>query len=167
MTSADSIMRPLIDRNPCMSRSFSRGATSSSKPAAASEPWPWRTCLTAMALLPAAATRRAPTIRWRRGKPHHAATGHVGHLPVHGRRPQPSRHLRSQARVDAPPRPTLARQFRHRPHADGHRRQQAAGQPAHVSAKYGQAGIDVSDWLPHIATCADDLACCARAGATG
>src|SRR5262245_34182015 len=24
--------------------------------------------------------------------------------------------------------------------------------------KYGQAGIDVSDWLPHTATCADDLA---------
>jgi hypothetical protein len=24
--------------------------------------------------------------------------------------------------------------------------------------KYGQAGIDVSDWLPHVATCADDLA---------
>src|SRR5262245_40399129 len=24
--------------------------------------------------------------------------------------------------------------------------------------KYGQSGLDVSDWLPHMATCADDLA---------
>jgi len=28
----------------------------------------------------------------------------------------------------------------------------------HTFRKYGRAGIDVSDWLPHIATCADDLA---------
>ena len=25
--------------------------------------------------------------------------------------------------------------------------------------KYGQSGIDVSDWLPHIATCVDDHCC--------
>jgi hypothetical protein len=28
----------------------------------------------------------------------------------------------------------------------------------HKFKKYGKAGIEVSDWLPHIATCADDLA---------
>ena len=42
-------------------------------------------------------------------KPHHHADGEVGHLPFHGRRPQPCRSVRSQAAADQARRQAHAR----------------------------------------------------------
>ena len=56
----------------------------------------WRSAQSAGRGSAAAAAPRRP-IRWRRKQPHFAAQGQARHLPVHGRRAQPSGAVRQQA----------------------------------------------------------------------
>ena len=76
---------------------------------------------------------------------------------VHGRWPEPHRHLRSQARAEPPGRKPLPPSFKPviTPMGEGRAPLLASKRKW---KQHGQSGIWVSDWLPHIATCADDLA---------
>ena len=79
--------------------------------------------------------------------------GQVGHLPVHVRRRQPHRHLRSQGQ-QVGGQAHRRRRLRRQP-----RRDEAAGDslPAHLHA-LRQSGIPVSDWFPHVGGVIDEIA---------
>ena len=88
----------------------------------------------------------------------HPGQGDLGDLPVHGRRAQPSRDLRSQA---------AAEQARGPAAPEGVRRREVSVQiegdakllgTQRTFKKYGESGIEVSDLFPHIAGCIDDIA---------
>ena len=107
------------------------------------------------------------------GQPHFAAEGQERHLAVHERRRQPPGELRPQAGAR---RSTPARSIAETPFKDAQNPEKlklarvvvvndANGQqrnklyPLQVGfKKHGQSGIEVSDWLPHVGECVDDLA---------
>ena len=89
--------------------------------------------------------------------PHYQAQGQIGHLAVHGRRPQPYRPLRSEAEAERTAGPAAAGFLRQIDHGDGHRQQLADGLAAQWK-QYGQSGTWVSDWYPNIAQHVDDMA---------
>ncbi len=70
--------------------------------------------------------------------------GQVRHLPVHGRRAEPRRSHRPEARTHQTERQAAARELRQGAHADGHRRQQPARLANASSTKYGKSGLDFS-----------------------
>ena len=60
------------------------------------------------------------------------AQGQVRHLPLHGRRPEPHRHVRSQAGAEEARRPAAARVVQAGHPGDGREEPAAPGQPAEV-----------------------------------
>ena len=66
--------------------------------------------------------------------------GEVGHLPVHGRRPEPDRHVRSQAGARKIQRPAAAGELRHRRQPVHQGRHAAAAESRGSSRSTGSAG---------------------------
>jgi hypothetical protein len=89
-------------------------------------------------------------------RPPHFAPRAQCHFPVHVWRTEPHRFIRSETRSDSPCRPADSRSFG----TFKTRRNVAKNKllpPLRPFRKHGQSGIDVSDFLPHIAGCVDDL----------
>ena len=84
--------------------------------------------------------------------------GDERHLSVHARRPEPSRDVRPQARPAATGRPAAAGQLRAGRHPAARWRHNPLLATRRTFRKCGQSGIEISDFLPHLAECADDLA---------
>ena len=85
----------------------SRAATFWSAPRTASAPSRWRRC----SLRAEAAAQRVNPLAAK--PPHLPGEGEIGHLPLHGRRAQPDRHVRPQAGAREVQRPAAAGELRH------------------------------------------------------
>ena len=77
-------------------------------------------------------------------------------LPLHVRWPEPRGSLRPKAGPDPTRGPAHSGIIRHVQDAAGGRQEQAARAAATFSTAW-QCGMEISDFLPHIASCADDL----------
>ena len=89
--------------------------------------------------------------------PHFPAQAHsVIYLFMHGG-PSHLRDIRPQARTPAPGGPAVAGELRAGRHPAQGGAQPAARHPR-TFRKCGQSGIEISDFLPHLRECADDLA---------
>ena len=109
-------------------RTTSRAAKCSSRPAPASARSPFRRCWQQTEL------PRCPGPEPASRLPHHPAQSQIRHLPLHGRRPEPPRHVRSQAGAGKARRPAAAGVVQARDPGDGRKEPAAHGQPAQVGA---------------------------------
>ena len=75
--------------------------------------------------------------------------GQVGHLPVHGRRAEPHRDLRSQASAQRAPRPAAAGRVRRSQVPVRQAGRQAAGNQAHVQALWQGGHPGIGPAAPH------------------
>ena len=90
-------------------------------------------------------------------KPHFAAEGEARHLPVHGRRAEPDRPVRSEAGAGEVGRQAAAREPPADPKASSPPATNSSCPARGSSKKHGQSGIEMSDLMPNLATCVDDI----------
>ena len=105
------------------------------------------------------ARRRQPRRSAGAKQPHFARQGEERHLPVHGRRAEPSGAVRQQAaarevRRHAAAAPNCSRATAPRSST----RTRSCSGPKFKFAKHGQCGAELSELLPHLATVVDDIA---------
>ena len=101
-------------------------------------------------------------VDWRQSigaeSPAAAGESQIGHLVLHGRRPQPHRPVRSQAGAEQTRRQAAAGSFLAAGDGDGTTAFTPLWAARRKFKQHGQSGTWVSDWLPEIATCVDDIA---------
>ena len=114
----------------------------------------------ALSALLASDSGRAAADRQSAGAKDTAASGdrQERDLPVHARRPEPPRHLRSEAAARQAQWPARSGQLRDRAASVFEVQGSAAACLGPNLPKYGQAGIEISDMFPSVAQHADDLA---------
>ena len=140
-------------RSPAFPRRHLAGASSSGRPAAASV----RPALAWMLHQEQARAAAVPEDPLAPRPPHFPAKAQrVIYLFMHGGPSHLERSTPSPTSSGSPASPCPRASARWRPAARS--RTTRSSPPSGRSAKYGQSGIEVSDFLPHIADCADDLA---------
>ena len=86
------------------------------------------------------------------------AEGEARHLPVHGRRAEPSGAVRQQAAAREVRRHAAAGRAAEGLSRGVHQSELEAARPKFKFAKYGQSGAELSELLPHTGEIVDDIA---------